>query len=60
MAKTVAWKSSIVLILGNRAERDDSLFSAQQAQVYLAEIAVPLLVIRTGKVLIARGETITA
>ncbi|MFV2072628.1 MAG: hypothetical protein ACC742_08250 [Thermoanaerobaculales bacterium] len=43
-------RRAIVLILGNRAERDDSLFSAEQAQAYLAEIAVPLLVIRTGKV----------
>ena len=43
-------RRAIVLILGNRAERDDSLFSAEQAQAYLGEIAVPLLVIRTGKV----------
>lgn len=43
-------RRTIVLILGNNAERDDSLFSAQQALAYLAEIAVPLLVIRTGKV----------
>jgi len=43
-------RRAIVLILGNRAERDDSLFSAEKAQAYLAEIAVPLLVIRTAKV----------
>ena len=43
-------RRAIVLILGNRADRDDSLFSAEQAQAYLGEIAVPLLVIRTGKV----------
>ena len=43
-------RRAIVLILGNRADRDDSLFSAEQAQAYLAEIAVPLLVIRTAKV----------
>ena len=43
-------RRAIVLILGNRAERDDSLFSAEQAQAYLAEIAVPLVVIRTAKV----------
>ncbi len=43
-------RRAIVLILGNRAERDDSLFSAEQAQAYLSEIAVPLLVIRTAKV----------
>jgi len=43
-------RRAIVLILGNRAERDDSLFSAERAQAYLSEIAVPLLVIRTAKV----------
>ena len=42
-------RRAIALVLGNTADRDASIFSATQAQAYLAEIGVPLLVIRTGK-----------
>ena len=43
-------RRAIVLILGNRADRDDSLFTPAQAQAYLEEIGVPLHVLRIGKV----------
>jgi hypothetical protein len=43
-------RRAIVLILGNRAERDESLFSAAAAQAYLAEIGVPLVVLRIGRI----------
>jgi hypothetical protein len=42
-------RRAVVLVLGNKAERDNSLFNARQAQAYLSEIAVPLVVIRPGK-----------
>ncbi len=44
------WRRSIVLILGNQTESDASLFTPAQARAYLAEIGVPLHVLRIGKV----------
>jgi hypothetical protein len=44
-------RRAVVLLLGDRArERDGSLFTSQQARDYLAEIHVPLIVLRNGKV----------
>ncbi len=40
---------AVVLFLGNKSNRDESTFSAQQAQRYLAEAGVPLVVMRNGK-----------
>ncbi len=42
-------RRAVVLILGNKAERDDSSFTAEQAMTYLAEVGVPLYVLRNGK-----------
>jgi len=42
-------RRAVVLVLGNKAERDDSTFTAEQAQTYLAEVGVPLYVLRSGK-----------
>jgi len=42
-------KRAVVLVLGNRAERDRSGFTADQARAYLAEVGVPLYVFRNGK-----------
>ncbi len=40
----------VVLILGNKvSERDGSLFTPRQAREYLAEVGVPLVVLRHGK-----------
>jgi hypothetical protein len=44
-------RRAVVLVLGDRVEqRDGSLFTAKQARDYLAEIHVPLIVLRYGKV----------
>lgn len=43
-------RRAIVLVLGDRAERDASQFSPTQARNYLAEIGVPLHVLRIGKI----------
>jgi hypothetical protein len=40
---------AVVLILGNKADRDRSGFTADQARSYLAEVGVPLYVFRNGK-----------
>lgn len=42
-------RRAVVVILGNKAEREDSAFTAEQAQTYLAEVGVPLYVLRNGK-----------
>ncbi len=43
-------RRAVVLILGNNVQkRDGSRFSPQQAQAYLAEVNVPLVVLRNGK-----------
>lgn len=43
-------RRAVVLILGNNVhKRDGSLFSPQQARNYLAEINVPLIVLRNGR-----------
>lgn len=42
-------RRSVVLILGNEPTPDLSQFTALQAQRYLAEVGVPLVVLRTGK-----------
>ena len=41
-------RRAIVLILGNHADRDTSLFTPGQARAYLEEIGVPLQVLRIG------------
>jgi hypothetical protein len=43
------WRRAVVLILGNHPERDGSGFTSEQAQNYLAEVGVPLFVLRNGK-----------
>jgi hypothetical protein len=44
-------RRAVVLLLGDRAdEREGSVFTAKQARDYLAEIHVPLIVLRNGKV----------
>ncbi len=40
---------AVVVILGNKADRDGSEFSAEEARTYLAEVGVPLYVFRNGK-----------
>ena len=40
---------AVVVILGNKADRDGSGFTAEEAQTYLAEVGVPLYVMRNGK-----------
>lgn len=42
-------RRAVVAILGNHPEKDGSGFTAQQAQSYLAEVGVPLFVLRNGK-----------
>jgi len=42
-------KRAVVVILGNKADRDGSGFSAEEARTYLAEVGVPLYVLRNGK-----------
>lgn len=42
-------RRAIVLILGNHADRDSSLFTPAQARAYLEDIGVPLQVLRIGK-----------
>jgi len=42
-------RRAVVLILGNKADRDRSGFTADQARSYLAEVGVPLYVLRNGK-----------
>jgi hypothetical protein len=42
-------RRAVVVILGNRADREGSAFTARQAQSYLAEVGVPLYVLRNGK-----------
>jgi hypothetical protein len=42
-------RRAVVLVLGNKADRDDSAFTAAEAQTYLAEVGVPLYVLRSGK-----------
>ncbi len=43
-------RRAVVLVLGNNVhERDGSRFTPQQAREYLAEVGVPLLVLRNGK-----------
>ncbi len=43
-------RRAVVLVLGNNVhQRDGSRFSPQQARQYLAEVNVPLLVLRNGK-----------
>ncbi|MFV2073134.1 MAG: hypothetical protein ACC742_10850 [Thermoanaerobaculales bacterium] len=42
-------KRAVVLVLGNKADRDSSGFTAEQARTYLAEVGVPLYVFRNGK-----------
>jgi len=42
-------RRAVILILGNHPERDGSDFSAAEAQAYLAEVGVPLHVLRNGK-----------
>ncbi len=42
-------RRAVVVILGNHPEKDGSGFTAEQAQDYLAEVGVPLFVLRTGK-----------
>jgi hypothetical protein len=43
-------RRAIVLVLGDRAERDASQFTPAQARNYLSEIGVPLHVLRIGKI----------
>ncbi len=40
---------AVVVILGNKADRDGSGFTAEEARAYLAEVGVPLYVFRNGK-----------
>ena len=42
-------RRAVVLILGNHPDKDSSGFTAEQAQNYLAEVGVPLFVLRNGK-----------
>ena len=42
-------RRAVVVILGNHPEKDGSGFTAEQAQNYLAEVGVPLFVLRNGK-----------
>jgi hypothetical protein len=42
-------RRAVVLILGKKSGRDASEFSPRQAQDYLAEVGVPLFVLRSGK-----------
>ncbi len=41
-------RRAVILILGNKS-KDESVFSPQQAMNYLAEVGVPLVVLRSGK-----------
>ena len=40
---------AVLVILGNKADRDRSEFTAEEARTYLAEVGVPLYVLRNGK-----------
>lgn len=40
---------AVVLILGSKTERDDSQFTPEQARSFLAEVGVPLVVLRNGR-----------
>ncbi len=40
---------AVVMILGNKADRDGSGFTAEEARTYLTEVGVPLYVFRNGK-----------
>ena len=42
-------RRAVVVILGNKADRDGSQFTAEEARAYLAEVGVPLYVLRNGK-----------
>lgn len=42
-------RRAVVLILGNKADQDGSQFTAEQARNYLAEVGVPLFVLRNAK-----------
>ena len=42
-------RRAVAVILGNHPERDGSSFTVEQAQNYLAEVGVPLFVLRNGK-----------
>jgi hypothetical protein len=42
-------RRAVVAVLGNKADREGSAFTAEQAQNYLAEVGVPLYVMRNGK-----------
>ncbi len=42
-------RRAVVLILGKKSDSDASQFTSQQAQDYLAEVGVPLFVLRSGK-----------
>jgi hypothetical protein len=42
-------RRAVVLVLGNHPDRDGSGFTAEEAQAYLAEVGVPLFVLRNGK-----------
>jgi len=42
-------RRAVVVILGNHPDKDSSQFTAEQAQNYLAEVGVPLFVLRNGK-----------
>jgi hypothetical protein len=42
-------RRAVVAILGNKADREGSAFTAEQAQAYLAEVGVPFYVLRNGK-----------
>jgi hypothetical protein len=43
-------RRAIVLILGDHADRDTSVFNPTQARAYLEEIGVPLHVLRIGRI----------
>jgi len=44
------YRRAVVLLLGNNvAKRDDSVLTPAQAREYLAEVGVPLIVLRNGK-----------
>jgi hypothetical protein len=42
-------RRAVVVVLGNRPDKDGSGFTAEEAQNYLAEVGVPLFVLRNGK-----------
>ncbi|MCG6963354.1 MAG: DUF3631 domain-containing protein, partial [Acidobacteria bacterium] len=43
-------RRAVVLLLGDKASQDSSSFTPSQAREYLAEVGVPLFVLRNGKV----------